>query len=210
MNDNIVIALVGDLVNSRVIPNRIKFDNLLLDKMRQRSKKNLNILSPYTMIGDEIQAVYKSADRMFDDCIQILEAIYPEKMRFSFGVGKLIKPINPNQATEMDGPAFYDARDGINELKKRGFMFNISGGSIPSLELTKQSIFYISHTMVKWNKIRFQVFSLLLNGLSVKEIAPQVERSSRAVYKTIDAGALEIIKKIFTEIEENINGSLGK
>lgn len=208
MSNHHVIALVGDLVKSREIPNRVTFDKRLLEKMRHRSKKNHNILSPYTLIGDEIQAVYKRAEMIFEDCMNILEEIYPERMRFSFGVGELIKPINPTHAIEMDGPAFYCARDGINELKKSGYIFNICGRSIPSLEISKQSLFYISHTIGSWNKTRFQVLPLLFDGISVKEIAPKIGKSRRTVYKTIDAGALKIIIKIFKEIEVNINGGL--
>ena len=55
-----IIALVGDLVRSRDIPHRADFDALLLDTMQARSTINPDILSPYTLIGDEIQAVCPS------------------------------------------------------------------------------------------------------------------------------------------------------
>lgn len=203
-----VIALVGDLVGSRDIVNRVVFDEALLATMRERGQLNPTILSPYTLIGDEIQAVYASADYIFKDCAAILAAIHPEKMRFSFGVGDLVKPINPERATEMDGPAFHLARDGVDELKLGQRLLCVTGDNIPALELTRQSLFLVSHNMMKWNKTRLRTLSSLLDGHSVKEIAQVLRLSEQAIYKTIDAGALEIIINLFQEAASNINRSL--
>ena len=203
-----ITALVGDLVKSRDIAHRVEFDELLLDTMQARSKINPHILSPYTLIGDEIQAVYRRADLIFNDCIAILAAIHPTRMRFSFGIGTLIKPINPQQATEMDGPAFYLARDGINQLKKNERLLNVTGENIPCLELTRHSLFLISHNMKKWNKTRTQTLSMQLEQYNVTEIARSLRLSQQAIYKTISAGDLNTIRALLKESANAINRSL--
>ena len=112
-----LIALVGDIVASREMSERIAFDERLLSTLGERSDLNPNVVSRYTLIGDDVQAVFSGASSLFSDAVSILSDIHPVRMRFSYGVGTLVKPINPEQAIEMDGPAFYRARDGVNQLK---------------------------------------------------------------------------------------------
>ena len=203
-----VIALVGDLINSRKISSRIEFDDSLLAVLEARNQLNPSILSPYTLIGDEIQAVYSNADFLFVDCIKILSTIYPERMRFSFGVGNLIKPINRDQAIEMDGPAFYSARDGVNELKKSEELFIVKGETLLFEKLINSMLFYISHSMKKWGGNRLQILSILLEEKSVKEISSKLDVSYQAIYKSVDVGALDLIKDIFQETAITINRSV--
>lgn len=205
---NNVIALVGDLIGSREIISRIDFDNTLLEILKIRNELNPRILSPYTLIGDEIQAVYSNADYLFIDCIKILSRIYPERMRFSFGVGNLIKPINPKQAIEMDGPAFYFARDGVNQLKKSEELFVINGENLLNENFINSTLNYISHSMKKWGENRLRIFSMLLEEKSPTEISLQLDISYQAIYKSIDAGALESIRDIFREIANLMNRSI--
>ena len=92
-----VIVVIGDIVSSRKIMDRVAFDNGLLRTLEELNARNADILSPYTLtIGDEIQAVFGRADSLFHDAVSILAAIHPEKMRFSWGLGRLTKPITPN------------------------------------------------------------------------------------------------------------------
>jgi hypothetical protein len=203
------IALVGDVVASREISKRVVFDETLLDTMRRLNERNPHILSPYTLIGDEIQAVFSRADSLFSDAISILSAIHPERMRFSFGIGTLVKPINPQQAIEMDGPAFHNARDGVEALKKTGHLLNIVGQDIPHLNLMKQALYLVSHNMDKWNRTRLHTLAMLQQGLSVKEIADSLHISDKAVYKTREAGALRVIMRLLGEATDILNESMG-
>ena len=56
--------------------------------------------------------------------------------------------------------------------------------------------------MEKWNKTRFQVMEMIQGNVSVKEIAALLHLSEQAVYKTVRAGALEVIISLFQEIEK--------
>lgn len=198
------IALIGDLVDSRHIPNRIEFDNSLLNLLNTLSIENPGIKSPYTLIGDEIQAVYTNSELLFRDAFRILALIYPQKMRFSFGIGELIKPINPKQAIEMDGPAFYAARDGIDELKKKKMLFNINGDQIKYIRLLKEILFYLSDDVTSWNSTRIKTFSYKLQDYEVKEIANTLHSAKTTIYKTINEGRLESVRKILDEISKNL------
>jgi hypothetical protein len=204
------IALVGDVVASREIHDRVAFHDTLLTTLNELSQRNDDILSPYTLIGDEIQAVYSGADALFSDAVSILSAIHPERMRFSFGLGTLVTAINPLQATEMDGPAFHNARDGVDELKEAGYLFNVLGEDIGRHSLVQHILFLISHNMDRWNRNRLRTLAMLQRDLPVKEIATELGISDKAVYKTIDVGALELIISLFRDVQDILNTAIGK
>ena len=202
------IALVADIVGSRKIQERITFDGRLVKCLKDLSNRNPHILSPYTLIGDEIQAVFSGGNLLFRDAASILSTIHPVKMRFSYGVGTLIKPINPEQAVEMDGPAFYRARDGVNSLKETGYLFTVVGEDVPRVDLVREALNLVSHEMEEWNENRLRTLAMRQEGVAVKEIADELGISDKAVYKTIDAGALDVIMRVFDEIESAVETSL--
>jgi hypothetical protein len=204
-----VIVLIGDVVASRKIRERAAFDGILLETLDVLNQRNAHILSPYTVtIGDEFQAVFSRVDALLSDVVSIMAAVHPKKIRFSFGVDTLIKPINPLRAIGMDGPAFYEARDGIVKLKKTKNLLAVGGENIPRIPLLRQVLFLISHRMGKWHKTRFQVMAMLQRGTPVKEIAARLGISDQAVYKNIQAGALDVIIELFKEIEAILNEHL--
>jgi hypothetical protein len=204
-----VVAVIGDIVSSRKIKARERFDGKLRSVLEALNVRRTGLLSPYTLtIGDEIQAVFGGAGRLFDDAVAILSAIHPERMRFAIGVGGLSTPINPERAIGMDGQAFYSARAGIEGLKKSGYLFTLMGEGIPALALIQKNLFLISFLMGKWNETRLHTLGCLQQGMPVKDIAARLHISDKAIYKTIEAGNLELIMELFGEIEALIDVSL--
>lgn len=209
------IALVADVIDSKNIKDRKAFEKKLQKALNKINKENKNILSPYTItLGDEIQAVFGRGDSIFKDSVTILEAIYPEKMRFSYGIGNLIKPINPKMAIGMDGPAFYSARKGIDSLKKntairklrpKDSLYFVDGENIVNLNLMNETLTLVSQNMMKWNDTKFKVLAKLLRNEPMKKIADDLGFSEQNIYKTNQEAGLKIIISIFSEVEKNIN-----
>ncbi|MFZ0452935.1 MAG: SatD family protein [Ignavibacteriaceae bacterium] len=202
------IVLIGDIINSKNISQRAKIQSQLNSTFKKINIDKL-LLSPYTItLGDEFQAVYNKADSVFNHIWLISLAIYPLKIRFSIGVGDITTKINRKQAIGMDGPAFYNARNGLNELKESGFIFMINSDELASKEIIKQSLFLISHLTSGWKKSRLDILVLLNENFSIGEIAGKLKITDKAVYKNIDAGALKIIIDLIKEITINLNQSL--
>jgi SatD family (SatD) len=202
------IVLIGDIVNSQSISRRSEIQEKL-NNIFKKLNNHKSLLSPYTItLGDEFQAVYNKADLIFSHIWQISLAIYPLKIRFSLGVGDITTKINKKQAIGMDGPAFYNARNGLNILKETGFLFIITADELKSKEIIKQSLFLISHLSGNWKKSRLDILTLLFENFSVMEISKKLKITDKAVYKSIDAGALKIIIDLTNEITNNINQSL--
>jgi len=205
------IAVIADIVASRAIKDRPLIQKQLgevLAALNARSESG--ILSPYTItLGDEFQAVFSTADSLFRDAFTILAALYPVRVRFSFGVGTIDTPINFWQAIGMDGPAFHHAREGIEELKRIRGSFDVNGVETPDQGLLKHSLALASHVTRKWNRKRLAVFLQLHDRVPVKTIADTVRLSDKAVYKSIDHGALRIILRLLEEITTLLNTQLG-
>jgi hypothetical protein len=204
------IALIGDIVSSKKIADREKTQEKLqsiLDSLN--SKRDKHLISPYTItLGDEFQALFSQADDLFLDAFLILQAIYPEKIRFSYGIGTIETKINQEYAIGMDGPAFYNARTGIEELAKTSYLFNVAGLENYQSNLCIMTLRLVSHNLRKWGRNRLEVFTLLYESKSVKEIAEIVQLSDKAIYKTIDSGDLKTILELFKEIIKIMNESL--
>ncbi len=202
------IVLIGDIVNSKNILQRSKVQSEL-NAIFKKLNNDKSLLSPYTItLGDEFQAVYNKADFIFNHIWQISLAVYPLKIRFSLGVGDITTKINKKQAIGMDGPAFYNARNGLNELKESAFLFIVNSDELTSQEIIKQSLFLISHLSAGWKKSRLDILVLLYENFSAAEISKKLKITDKAVYKNIDAGALKIIIDLTKEITNHLNQSL--
>ncbi|MCL5029301.1 MAG: SatD family protein [Bacteroidetes bacterium] len=205
------IALIGDIVSSKKIKNRSEVQKRLLRLFEKINSGNKNLTSPFTItLGDEFQALYNRPVNLFQNIWQILLVLHPEKARFSIGVGELTTRINTKQSIGMDGPAFHNARQGLMELKKSYSLFTIIDEGKTNFHLAKQSLFLISHVAYKWSSTRLKILNMLYEGKSVKEISGKLGITDKAVYKNIDAGALDIVIEITDGVTAMLNDLLRK
>lgn len=207
-----VMALIGDIAMSKKIEDRENFQNkisLLFKKVSAASKDYLH--SPYTLtLGDEFQAVYRTPDSIMTDIWKIIEALYPHRARFAVGMDMLSTKINPNKAIGMDGPAFYYARDGIEELKQYSrTIIQFYGKNIRNLNLIDQYLILLSGISSRWKHNTIKIFNGLLNKDSLEKISNNTGISKRAVYKNIKNNYLEEIIDLQREITKSLSDSIG-
>jgi len=200
------IVLVGDLVASRRIVERSAVQEKLRACLRQlNAKKRGGLVSPYTItLGDEFQAVFTAPDRFYRDALAILIALYPVEVRFALAIGEISTPINTKQAIGMDGPAFHEARAMIERLKKTKSLFAIAGPDKAGLTLINESLALVSHSIVKWPVSRLEILQGLIGNVTVKQMARDLRVTDKAVYKSIDAGAIRTIVPLFGEITASL------
>ncbi len=205
------IALIGDIVGSKKLKKRNEVQRKLLRYFDSVNANHKTLLSPFTItLGDEFQALYSKGNELFKNIWEILLILYPAKVRFSVGVGELSTRINKEQSIGMDGSAFYNAREGMLELKKTSYLFNITTDTKANYELAKHSLFLISNITNKWKSTRLKILVMLYEGKPVKEISNNLKISDKAVYKNIDSGSLALIIEITREITREINLMLKK
>lgn len=203
------IVLIGDIIASRKIADRSSVQKQLKTVIGKINRSNSNLLSPYTItLGDEFQAVFANADQIYTDAMAILLALYPEQIRFSIGLGTIETPINKTQAIGMDGPAFYLARKGIEELKATGYLFTAQGLTENLQDIVNHSLMLASHLVSKWKKTRLTVLTLMQQGVQVADMAKRLDLTDKAIYKTIDHGALKVVQQLLSDVEKIIDQSL--
>jgi hypothetical protein len=200
------LVLIGDIVSSREIVNRGLIQENLV-RILEHLNSDENLISPYTLtLGDEFQAVFKNPDSIFTGALEILVSLFPIKIRYSFGLGEIATQINYKQAIGMDGPAFYNARLGIENIKKDpSYLFHITGLNHSNLTLINKTLHLISHNLQGWNRNRLEALLLRLRENSIQEISEKLHISDKAIYKTINVGAIEVIKQLLNEILQIIN-----
>ncbi|MDO8862444.1 SatD family protein [Haliea sp. E1-2-M8] len=207
------LALIGDICSSREVLERGELQTKLevvLTELNLRNKKAL--ASPLTItLGDEFQAVLTTATPLWAMVATIQSRLFPTKVRFGVGLGRIDTPINRKAALGMDGPAFHRARDAIDVLKQHGGLYRVEG--LPQGELTNHSLALVSHLQEQWQHNRLEVYRLHLAGHPVRDIANELEISKSAVYKNIADGLLgtlaDISSAISTCLDDALRGNHG-
>lgn len=113
------LAIIGDIIDSRHLEDRAtvqsKLEAVLIDINANyvRGIKSKFLIT----LGDEFQGLLIPTSEAFSIVNTILDRMYPIKIRFGLGYGKVTTPIKET-AIGMDGPAFYAARQALEALKK--------------------------------------------------------------------------------------------
>lgn len=115
-------ALIFDIVDSRKIDNRMIVQEII--------KKIVNYLNNYYKeyikkdvicgAGDEFQGLFKSISSAFSFARKLQLYIYPIKIRCGIGYGTLKYYVEDWMSTEIDGEAYYNARDAIKSIPDKG------------------------------------------------------------------------------------------
>src|SRR5687768_974092 len=120
------VVLLGDVVASRKIRSRKKFESRLAAAVQQAGQEYGEAfeLPLKTWKGlDEIAAVLKKPAMVYPIINTIQNAIAPESMRFVMVRDALdIIPAN-RDVTQADGPAFHRAAALMTVLKGKGLLF---------------------------------------------------------------------------------------
>jgi hypothetical protein len=198
------IAVIGDLIDSKKIKNRFEF--------QMRFSKNLEAVnqwraeSPYTLtLGDEFQALYTDAKGLFYDLFHIRECIYPVRCRFSIGIGEITTAINSKQAIGMDGPAFHQARESINHLKKTGRLLSIVGLPDKKNNLFHPAINILWESTANWNHNRLKILRMEHDQDWHEPDNYDLGISERAINKNIREGQLTDWSRLIDASETEIN-----
>jgi hypothetical protein len=202
-----VIVVIADIVQSKRISDREKFQKGLekeLNEINSFSKKN--ILSPYTItLGDEFQAVYKTAGSIFTDIWKIIDSLYPYKVRFAIGHDQILTKTNEKSALGMDGPAFHSARDGLSKMKNHDMtIIQFFGSEIPAVELINNSLLLVAEIMDKWKQNTVSVMNGIMRNKKYGIIGKELDITERAVYKTVNTNHIKTIIEIQESVARHI------
>lgn len=199
------IAVIGDLIDSKKMPNRPQVQ-VELEKVLSQVNRDFqeHFASPFTITrGDEFQALFYQTAPIF----QILDRI--EKafdqtifIRFGIGLGVILTDINPKQSIGADGPAYWEARKAIEFVHDNddyGTTQLAFSAENSTLKLTVNALL-ASADFIKasWTKSQREILYHLLaeniyeEQFRQKEIAQALNISTSALTKRIKASGLKL------------------
>lgn len=198
-------VVIGDLVESKSIPERNEFQKGLSSLFSEISKAEA-LASPYTItLGDEFQAVFQSGKGLFLSLLQIRAAIAPFECRFAIALGHLDTEINPEQAIGMDGPAFHAARASINSMKASEGLIKMTGLKASLQSIVDPSLELLWESTRSWNQNRIEILIGLLQNTSEQALSEKLEISIQNVYHNIRKAHLHQWCELIRQTEQRIS-----
>lgn len=226
MKEQKYLVIIGDIVKSRNIKDREKFQENF-QKIIEKEFKIIEvfetnaIISSFTVtIGDEFQGVLRNASHLFkftddleyglnstlanENTNRNLEAKQSYALRYGIGIGDITTKINKTAAIGMDGPAFYNARKSIDKAKKNNLRYCFESAS-ENDETINALLKWLSSEKQKWNFRKFQIIKLFKDSRTQKQIAESLRISQPAVSKILKNAPVDLTIKTEQIIEKEIN-----
>lgn len=219
----IYYAIIGDVKDSRTLPNRNdvqeKLKKVLLDINRIYNK---DIAADFLItLGDEFQGLMLKSNNIIKIVKHIQRELHPIQIRFGIGIGEISTKINKKAAIGADGPAFYAARNVITMIHELEKKIKIQAPDIQISLYTEKNIFEIKEintllSLIKtiedsWTeKQRYTVWDMMINHGSQNECALRMNTSQSTVARRLSDGkyivyvnAINTVEEAISRLEEN-------
>ena len=216
---NPYIAIIGDIKDSRKIPDRKGVQETLAKALKEINRKYAkSIASKFTItLGDEFQGLLYDGQHVMDIQQEIEQKMYPVAIRFGIGIGEIFTDINHKLAIGADGPGYYMARKAIeylkqNEKKKQSveadIRIEIDGDGEIASDMVNTILSLMTAVKLSWRERQRQViWEMLSSGDSQANVAEKLGIMQSSVQKSLVSGkyytykeALFRIKGVLAEI----------
>lgn len=164
-------AVIGDIINSKSMENRLVFQEKLKSYLSVINEEyNNEIAANFTItLGDEFQGLLLNPQYLLEIINKIEVYMRPLKIRFGIGIGNILTKINKKISIGTDGPAWWHAREMINDLKnnRKGLklLSNIKISGIEDLDvlnLINVSLSLCYSIKNNWTKDQKQVIDFII------------------------------------------------
>ena len=189
---NIYVAIIGDIIDSKKIKNRNEVQQKLKHVLSKINQSYDDIIAANFIIslGDEFQGLLCQQEKVFEIVNDIEMNMFPIKIRFGIGVGKIDTDILKNNTLEIAGPAYYNARKSISILneKEKNYEKIVTNAIINSGEQWDTqdelinsilSLIYISKS--KWTKNAVNVIKTYIKNNCNQELGVQQPAISKTL-----------------------------
>lgn len=197
-----MIAVIIDIVSSRelAVQKRKTLDKKirkLLREMHNRFMKNCLAVPSLTQ-GDSIELLVSN----WLPIIFVVHNLLMEnlELRIGFGTGNII--VQNENADECDGPVFWNARQALDEIKKRkymispaGFRFDKKTSSNEANVVTNSILFFTTLLGLSTTQRRY-CFQYIWEKQRVSEIAKIVKSSKGNISRTLSKTPCYLLEEI--------------
>lgn len=206
------LALIGDMVDSRHLDNREAVQAKLADVLEQVNERYTSSIKSRFLItiGDEFQGLLVPRSNIYYLVCEIMEHMYPVKIRFGIGVGKISTELKET-AIGMDGPAFHAARLSLENLKKgKESAIKMAGTSLDASGLDGVNALLASLGLIRqfWPESFKKALPLVRQGLTQQEIADRMNLTQATISWTLHKAKWRDVKAIERTLEQMLDGLL--
>lgn len=204
-----VCVITIDLQKSRKLEDRAEIQLKIFKLLQMLNEKFKNdILANFTMtLGDEFQGVLKTPKQALD-VFNIGKDALATKIYCGIGLGTITTAVSKNPS-EMDGPAFHNSRNALEEAKREKTELVIKTGDRDldkTVNVIMQLILHIKNRQTIKQK---EVITYLEENPNITqaEIAKKFRISKQAVSKKLKLACWEKIKRATELVRELLERS---
>ena len=204
-------VLVGDLVRSRRIANRQEVAKLIHNSLKNINRDfNKEFFAPliFTRGIDELSGVLKSPHVSYEVCRQLNDRIAPHTFRFAIVTGPLDIAMGSKDAQKMDGPAFHQATDLIQQAKRddRPYCFSIGTPNMEIDQSLNEMTNLIHILRYGWSDHQRAVVHLYEKWARQEVVADKLGITQQAVSDALQKAHYKAIKRAEILIDQLLTG----
>lgn len=189
-------VLLGDVISSKKIKNRAKFQEKLIEACNAINKANKNdIIANMKIIkgSDEIGCLLGNLAPLYNIIKGLSDELYPVKIRFVMVRGKIDTGYETRDISQMDGPAFHQASKLIMDLKKEKLIFNMLSSNKILDTLLTNNINLIYLLKKRWSHEKLEIINAYERWGDQRKVASELGISQQTVsYHLISSNWKEI------------------
>jgi hypothetical protein len=202
-----MIASIIDIVASRdaTARQRRKLDREMRDLMDETYKrfKEYCVAIPALTQGDSIELLVNS----WHPVIFLLHRLLMQRLevRIGLGTGEII--VQNENADDCDGPAFWNAREALDEIKSRRYMNKSAGFKIAERTLevertTVVNIILLFAALLGLSSTQLQhCFYFIWEKKRISEIAEAVKTTKGNVSRTLSKTPCYLLEEVMTYLD---------
>ncbi|MDL1969985.1 MAG: SatD family protein [Candidatus Desulfofervidaceae bacterium] len=199
-----LFVLLGDVVHSRYITDREKFqEKLIMACKRVNATYSSDIYADFKILKgiDEVGGILSVISNSYRIIRTISEEIHPNLIRFVLVWDYVDLISDTTDISKMDGIAFHKASEMLNKLKETKFLFDMCvTDEIIDMAITGQ-VNLISFIKRNWSPRQYQVIKAYEKIKNQQKVAERLGITQQAVSKILGYSGW---KEIST-VEESLN-----
>lgn len=210
-------AIIGDIKKSKELSGRDQIQknlNKVLSHINDVYSKDIAAKFIITL-GDEFQGLLCRTDHLIEIIQYVQRELYPVEFRFGVGIGEISTEIHYEAAIGADGPAFYAARNSIEDIRKQERKNKNQIADIQICDYKENNFEIIEiNTMLalikvienSWSdKQRYTIWDMQKYGGSQKKCAERMNTTQSTVARRLLDGNSIIYEKTMTVIQNAID-----
>lgn len=220
MGEQSLIAIIGDLIDSKNIENRFVVQERLKEILEEVNRYYREyIVSKWTItLGDEFQVLMRPNLKLFEMLDLISYKMRPNKIRYGIGLGDIKTSINYEESIGADGPAYWNARKAIESIHDNNNYGNsktafISGSS--NDEIINNLLAYTDWMEERWTDSQREILYYLIDNnmygekFEQKKVAKALNISQSAMSRRVKSGGIKLYLSSRNSISKQIKNMGG-